>query len=134
MKRLFISLLLVAGLMACKSSKSGSDANIEDRVDYDNFSPEAFEAVLNFQELKTENDITSIRVTLDEVIKQGRNAPSLSAGDEIWIPVDSSLMSEEELSVLNTGDKLKALMEYETQMGMGQSTPSGVWKLISINK
>ena len=135
MKRLFISLLLVAGLMACKSSKSANDVQIADRVDYDNFAPEAIEAVLNFQEVKTENEITSIRVTIDEILREGRNAPTVKKGQEVWIPVSSNLMSKDDLSDLKTGDKLNALMEYETkQGGMGQSSPAGVWKLLSIKK
>ncbi len=137
MKHFFFCLLFIAMITGCKSSEKSqnkaSEDNLAERVDYDQMAPEAVAASIEFIELSSRNGGNLIKFSIVEVLKQGRNAPSLNEGQEIELSVDPNLYSSEELSEYKTGDSLTAVLEYQQQGGLGQ-TASNTWKLISITK
>jgi hypothetical protein len=124
-------------LTGCKSSekpaKADSDENLAERVDFDQMAPEALAATVEFVELNSENDRNTIKLSVSEILNQGRNAPSLNQGQEIELTVDPNLYTAEYLSGFKAGDLLTAVLEYRQQGGLGQAA-TGSWSLISITK
>ena len=137
MKHFFFCLLFITMLAGCKSSeKSGDrapDDTLAERVDFDQMAPEAIAASVEFIELGSAGGRNTLKFSIIEIIRQGRNAPSLNEGQEVELNVDPNLYSSEELSEFSEGERLTAIMEYQQNGGLGQAS-TGTWKLISISK
>lgn len=120
-------LVVIAG---CQANKKANESPITDQ---DTFPPESAQVTATFEEVYEDEGLQYLKVSLDEVLKRGRTAPTPATDSSYSFRMTPTLLSTIDISKFKEGDKLSLMIQYMKRPSTGPSTSNTNWMLQAIN-